>query len=770
MKSVRHLAQAGAIIVTSSLTAVPALGADTASPQQNSVITEIIVTATRRAERLQDVPIAISAIGADTLEKLSASSFADYARTIPGVAFVDLGSGRQKVSIRGINVTGGAPTVGYYIGDTPIPATVGTIRLTNIDPAVVDIERVEVLRGPQGTLFGAGAMGGAIRFIPKAPDATGFSGRFEAIGTHVNSGGLGTELRGVLNMPLIQDRLAARIAVWHRDQEGFIDRRWGPDLSLPGPSQRALRVSTNEPHEKTSGVRAALLLHATDNIEVETSVFHQDQKFSGFQHIIGGPANPTGAWVQNAYGDVPEPQSNLFTLTNLTARGTHEYVSWTVSASRSVGEQDTIEDATEAEMFGIGDPVNVVLATIEEWNKFENTSFEARIASTQPLFGFDYVLGGFYEKTDRTRSVNEDNAGWISASLGPIPSVQFRTDYDEHSEQERIAPFAELNYHLTDAITLTAGIRRDRISAKFAPSSYSGFDAWSPGLMFTEEVPADPGRSIAKTVTKFSAAWKLSDDVMIYGTRSEGFRAGSLASAIAGLLPTCQAEALAAGFNPDGHVRPDSVTNYELGLKSTWADRLTVNASVYRIDWEDLQQTLFLPCGSRINVNAGSARSQGVELELVAQLGEYVQLGFSGMLSDAKITDPSLSQAQKGDRIQQVPRWVVTPYAEFSLPSSSSVQTHFRLEYQAVGSSYNDFVKGLSPEQRAEQKLGELGLLNARLWADYEDWQFALFGQNLLNDVETAGYAEAVSLAVPGRPRYSVNRPRTLGVSVSKNF
>ncbi|MBL8266308.1 TonB-dependent receptor [Steroidobacter sp.] len=769
MKFGRHAARTGVVALVSTLTVMPALGANEAAPAEDT-ITEVIVTATRRAERLQDVPIAISAVGADQLEKLSATSFADYARTVPGVAFVDLGSGRQKVSIRGINVTGGAPTVGYYVGDTPIPATGGTIRLTNIDPAVVDIERVEVLRGPQGTLFGAGAMGGAIRFIPKSPDAAKFGGRVEAIGTHIDGGGLGTELRGVLNMPLLEDRLAARIAVWHRDQEGFIDRRWGQNLSLPGPSQRVANTSRNEPHEETSGVRAALLLHATDAIDIETSVFHQDQQFSGFQHVIGGPSNPNGALVQNNYGDVAEPQRNLFTLTNLTARGTHDLLSWTISASRSTGEQEAVEDSTEPEIFAIGDPVNVVLATIEEWNQFENTSLEARIASTQPLFGIDYVVGAFYEKTERARSVDETNPGWISASLGPLPAVLFRTDFDSTSEQERTAPFAEFNYHATDAVTLTAGIRRDRISAKFGPESYSGYDPGSPDLMFLYAVPADPGRTISKTVTKFSAAWKLNDDVMIYGTRSEGFRAGSLSSTTAGLVPTCQAEAIAEGFDPDGRVQPDSVTNYEIGLKSTWGGRVTLNTSLYRIDWEDLQQTVFLQCGSRIAANAGSARSQGIEIEAIAKVGDYLQLGISGMVGEAEITDPSLGRAQKGDRIQQVPRWIATPYAEIALPSSSLVETHLRLEYQAVGSSYNDFVKGLSPQQREEQKLGSLGLLNARLWADYGDWQFALFGQNLLNDIETAGYAEAVSISVPGRPRYSVNRPRTFGVSLSRNF
>ncbi len=727
----------------------------------------IIVTATKRQAKIQDVPQAITAVSGEDLERMSASNFADYARAIPGVAFVDYGTGRQKVSIRGISVTGGSPTVGYYINDAPIPSTAGTIRLTNIDPSVVDIDRIEILRGPQGTLFGAGAMGGVIRFIPKQPDPNEFSGRAEIIGTAIDGGGFGFEGRGVVNVPLMADLLAVRFATWHRDQDGFIDRRWGDNLSLPDPSRRIANVSRNEPHENTTGGRAAMLFRVTDDIDLEASLFHQTQDFSGFQQVIGGPGNPGEKLVQNQYGDVPETQLNKFTLGNITARGTHDWLSWTLTASRSKGVQQSTEDGTAASLYFYQDLIGVLLSPIDEGNVFRDTSFEARVASARPIHNLDFVLGAFYEKTKRVRTVSWVTPGIVSRAFGPVPGgILFRSDVPARFQNRFKALFAEVNYELFGGVTLTGGVRRDWISGSSAASSISGFE----GGGFTIPIAADPGREIAHTSKKFSGAWRINDDVMIYGTRSEGYRPGSLSSRGVVLTPVCEAQAKAAGFDVRGLVRPDSVVNYEVGLKSQPARGVRFNASAYNINWTDIQQTAFLPCGFRIAANAGDARSRGIEGELSARVSPKLLLGFAGMVGSAKITNPSLGRALKGDRIQQSPNWTASAYAELEMPPIGDVQSFFRVDVQAVGSSFNDFVKGLPPKARAEQKLGALSLVNGRLWTDYHDWRVAAFVQNILNDIEHIGYQEALAVNIPDRPRFSVNRPRTFGISVSRNF
>jgi iron complex outermembrane recepter protein len=295
---------------------------DASSPDTDS-LAEIIVTATKREESLQAIPISATAISGEDLEDRNALNLDDYARAVPDLSFTDLGDGRERIAIRGVDSTIGQSVVGYYFGETPIPdsSSVSAVKVA-FDPEIVDINRVEVLRGPQGTVFGSGSMGGTIRIIPNEPDLTENELWVRNIlSTTEHANGAAEVVSGVLNIPLIPDTVALRMSTWASWESGFIQRQVATSDSVADNAATGaplvFRPVASVPPADVFGGRVALRFQVSDAVALEASLYSDQQYYRGFQDITTGPQNPSNALVQNFLFNQQEQNRNRLTISNL---------------------------------------------------------------------------------------------------------------------------------------------------------------------------------------------------------------------------------------------------------------------------------------------------------------------------------------------------------------------------------------------------------------------------------------------------------------------
>jgi len=766
--------------------------ATTASQTDSGALAEIVVTAQKRAEPLQKVPEAVSALTGSALEAMGADSFTDYARTIPGLTFTDLGAGRQKTSLRGLNSTIGADTVGYYIGEVPVAsARGGQYNLSSyggspVNPYLLDIDRVEVLRGPQGTLYGSGSMGGTIKLIPKAPNLSEFEGAVGA-SAQVTQGESGASPGGtadlVLNVPIVDNVAAVRSVFWGRNLGGFIDRTYGYAGNFGSPAAVPSGTIKNLPDEHTWGLRSTALIKPMDRLEINAMVYLQRQHLDGFQDITGGDINPDDRLVQSLISDVPEPQDNRFTLYGLTA--SYDFNRFTLLSATSYydNSSSTSEEGTSATvllpiLFGVSDSPAAPFPNAADVTFGSHTfTEELRLATNESIFGFDAIVGAFYASSRQNGSFvwspaqyNEVEAG--NDPTNPLYAPGNNIFGDTVSAYERqTAQFGELTYHVTDALRATVGLRHFEIK--------NGSTLVQDGLFAGNVASTTPVSSISVgTVHKVNLSYDLSHDHHLYGQYSEGFRPGFGNGTPATI---CDAP------SSPRQVKSDSIKQYELGAKTQWLDRrLTVNADVYRIHWSAIQQTLLLPCGFGYSDNLGDAVINGVELEANSQLTERLSAGLSGSYVSARLqqnTPPSVclasgSCARAGDQIQGVPKAQFSLYAQTTFPILKNDDGFARLDYQYTGHSFGEYVRQIAADGTgvgpidSSYEIPLLRLLNMKVGMRRGSWESSLQVSNLLNEVvhQSIDPYSNITIAIAGRPRYVVNRPRTFQLNLNFQF
>jgi len=737
---------------------------------------EIMVTAEKRSERLQDVPASVSALSGQSLQDMGATEFTDYARSIPGLTFTDSGAGRQTPAIRGINPSAGAATVGYYIDETPIPAPANSGVMVN--PRLVDIDRVEVLRGPQGTLYGSSSIGGTIKLVPNAPNLSRTEGSVKVQGSvtqGANGASPGSEAEVVLNVPVVEDLAAVRAAFWYENAGGFINRTWtnaGENGIATGP---VVGTVGNVPDEHTWGARVTGLFQPTRQFDVSALIYLERQHFDGFNDITGGTGNPNDHLVQNFISDTPETQDNRFDLYNLTAKYRLDRFNIVSSTSYIQRGQTTSEEGTSLVQFipaFFGGPAyNGALSNVGIYHQsVYNFSQEARLATSETIAGFDGVFGVYYSQSHgpthyqySPSRYNELVAGNDPANPAYAPDGgNVYSNYGPGSSERQIAEFGELTYHFTDALTLTGGMRHYDVSNRS--------QLYQSGLLIGGNVPgvisfADNSSSAQGNVFKGNVSYKLTPEHLLYAQYSEGFRPGFGR----GSLPAeCGSEAQGT------EVRPDSIKSYELGAKTDWLQkRLTVNVAAYRINWNDIQEQRLLPCGFGISDNFGDAVVKGGEIEASAQLSHRVNAGLSVTYLHTELLQGSaLSGASTGDPIQYVPNWQYALYAQTTLPVFQEDDGFARLDYQYTGSSITDYTRLTDGNFDPDHEVRVVRMLNAKLGVRYRTWEFAVSGMNLLGDSvrQSLDPNASITIPIPGRARYVVTRPRTFYLSASYKF
>ena len=763
---------------------------------------QITVTAQKRSESEQSVPLSMTTFTGVALAQKAINNFFDYATKVPNLSFGLTGDGigtARTVSIRGIS---GNNVTGFYIDDTPLP--------DSLDPRVLDIDHIEVLRGPQGTLYGARSMGGTVRLITKAPDLENFSAT-------VHGGASSTDHTSqpnwtgdaVVNMPLIQDRVALRLSGFYDREAGYFKRSFCTDpaaamaLTCTPLASTGITTVNNVGAVDNYGGAATLTVKVNDAFTITPRVMLQKSTYNGFplSDYLSMPGNgigypvPSGPYTlpnamspynfrQARWFNVPEGGSDTWGLYSVAMHwktGFGEFVSSSSYFDRKVFESEDETDFIYAAVtsgFPNGTPQP---GAISEEKKYQQFSQEVRFVSAfqGPV---QLVAGAFYSDLHGRLPF----AGYyppaeipnLDALFAPIfgtprispdfPNLVFAQDFK--SDYQEDALFGELSYQPIDPLKLTAGLRwyQDKGSSQGYEEGLAtgGGPAIVSPYATTTETGVNP---------KFEADYHITPDHMVYISAAKGFRPGGLVPIVPSGQPGTATDCVAAlqTVNPNISLadtrsyHSDSLWNYELGTKTTWLqNRLTVDAAVFDIRWSNLQQEILLSCGFQYTANVGAAESKGGELEIRARPIEPLEFSLGFGYQNAKITSSSASSPQPvGSPVYQVPDWTGNGSVTYTKPLTPDWTLIGNANYSYVGRSFSGNNDPGNPRERPAYRLVDL-----RLALDRGKMEYALVGKNLTNEIANLGDNRSLAAEVPGRPRLAINQPRTIGVEVRASF
>lgn len=752
---------------------------------------EIVVSANKRLQSSQQVPMSITAISPLVLRRSGHQQFTDFASGIPNLGFSPSGSGNSGranygVSIRGIEGTG---TTAFYLDETPLPEDI-SIRM-------LDVARIEVLKGPQGTLYGARNMGGAVKVVTNQPNTENVEGDLTISLANVKEGDLDYSARGNLNIP-INNQLALRLAGYYDFESGVYDRVIDPTAnvlniqpnvlsslsdgtpySIPTLScpECELRDRENIDDERNFGFHASLGYFPTENLSIIPKVIIQRQSGDGYDFSEGNPDN----FIQIRGAGLPESFTDDWEFYGLTGKLQLEkgtIISATSYLNRSVVEREDASEWNSAVLLGYSpnDPTaNDFWASQMAVDRGIN-QFTQELRYQSNLDGrFNFTAGLFYTNEERTAFWLDDNTG-INEYLAinvfedevslPIiadrnfPFYRFNGTYGN----QEFALFGEAYFQLLPQLKATLGLRYFDAQNSI-DNLEDGYFTGDPNIINGEqpETGLNP---------KLSLTYQLNTDQLLYGIVARGFRLGGVNDVVSLLFCGEELPQDASG-NPTfpRFFDSDFLWNYELGFKGKWAGgKLITNAAIFYNDWQNLQLGRPLDCGYSYIDNVGEARTLGAELEMKAKINPQLEIGGGLGILDAKITDGGEFSflVEANDRIVFTPNVTANANLHYTIPLKNDALLYFWSNLQYVGERLNTF----SPEDPAEAFLvfAPYTLLNARIGLELANYRFSLFGRNLTNTIANFGTPRAFNGEVPGRPRYSISRPLTVGIQVGYYF
>jgi outer membrane receptor protein involved in Fe transport len=746
----------------------PAAAATTGSTAEDIGLEPIVVTAERRAENIQTVPLSVTAITGDTLVKFDATQFDDYAHMVPNLSF---GTGNtfgitqgREITIRGV---AGFNTTSYYINDTPLPIS--------IDPRAIDMARIEVLRGPQGTLFGSSAMGGTVRLITNQPDLTKAFGSSDTQLYDIHAGGLGYLVSASYNLPLVDNQMALLLSGYSTYSPGVFTGQYGlPTYAAPpsytGGPWPTLTVPASQPRQSVThlgnDVEAGETISLTyrpaglDALSITPMIMHQDQSNNGFPLADYYTQNLT----QVRPLDIRESDTDIWTFGNLTAKYAAPFGSFIESATYFYRYARDTEDGSELISIGGygGPPVPTCVAGVycaspsPNWVKTNQFTDELRFESTFPG-PVQLIAGAYYNKTRQSIISQEvlpyDGFG-DPAYTENIPRMN-----------EESAGFASLTYNVTHAIEVSAGVRQSHLeySNIYIATGWINGGLGCEGTGCSSYSPASSSENA--TTPRFTAKYKFDDSNMIYANAAKGYRLGG-ANAV---LPSFCGPPYA---NTETPYTSDSLWSYEIGSKNAWVDnRINTRLAVYYIDWSNIQQSILLGCSFHVTENIGSAVSKGSELEIDGTpfTNFYMNLGLG--YEDASLTSaPPGSPLPVGSPLNGVPRWTGSLLTDYSQPMSFG-RGFVRAQYSFTGSSTSDNnpVSVANP-MVAQRERGSYSLVNLFVGGKHESVEASVFVKNVFDVRGNLGDEQSEISELPGRPRWQITQPRTIGIDVKTQF
>jgi iron complex outermembrane recepter protein len=629
----------GALLAATALIAPDAAFAQA----RGSGVEEIVVTASKRSEKLQDVPSAITAISGDAIQKLGIDQLADYMNFVPGLSSLgNSAPGHGQIILRGLS-TGAqqtTSTAAFYLDDTPF-GTNGQLAvgaLTAPDPDMADVERIEVLKGPQGTLYGASALGGVIKIVSKRPNLNNFEGSVRVSGSSVSDGGVGYGLRAVVNAPIVADKVAIRATAFTRSDAPFTDN------TLLGEDKNRSRIT---------GGRLSVRFQPTDKIDLQINGFFQELRAYGASAVELNPVT-----FQPIYGDLKyhdrfgPTYRTSYKILNATANVDLGFATLTNALSFSKQNDSSTADYTDA--YGIA------LAAVLPANSFQVSGFfspnfrrisdELRLASPNSK-NFEWLAGLYvnrevshYQADLRTfNAAGQPFPGAIGAAVNNFYTSATNSNFTEY------AAFADVTYYLNEQLDVTGGVRVGR--------NHQYYSLPNSGLLAGGRDGFRRGSSSETSPTALATIrWRPVENLNLYARAASGYRPGGPTTTTApGIKPTVDA---------------DTVWNYEVGAKTTFLDgKASFNVAAYYIDWSDIQLNTLVG-GILALGNGGKAVSQGVEFDLTYAPVQGLTLSANGAFSDAHLEgDAPAVNAKSGDRLPNSPRWSFAGTADYQFPA-----------------------------------------------------------------------------------------------------
>lgn len=693
---------------------------------------DIVVTAQKTEQRLKDVPSSVAVLGGDSLRAQSADRLEDYVARVPGLVLDARGSGQQQITIRGLSTgTQGGPTVAVYIDDAPVGASnqdgVGGLVTPEIDS--IDLQRIEVLRGPQGTLYGAANIGGLLKYVTVAPNTHDVAGAISLDGDTVAHGGLGYALRGRVNVPVINDKVALLVSGYYRRDPGFVD----------DAGRGKEDIDTN----RRLGGRIALKLTPTETLSITAAAIAQNSKADGFTQIDADPATlvPLYGPYQQRRAEGSEYYNNHVRLYYLTVENDFDWAKLSSTTSYNTVSNRSAADYTAAfgPVFDFGIPnLGYAAANDIKQNKFtEEVRLTGDIRSS-----VKWLAGVFYTRENSRTLVSVPTFDATTGVPVVIPSL---LDSDVEGHYREIAGFGQLDFRFGSRFDLTVG-------GRYAHNTERNITTSSGALVGPETVtPLSSSDSVATFTV--SPQYKLSDHLTAYARIASGYRPGGANGA----------------FAPDATYGPDRVINYEAGVKGSFpASRLSFEIAAFYVDWTDIQLPLLTDLGLSYNANVGKASSRGFEAN-----ASYAPMGGLTFSATAAYTDahldrdiPSGSYGVKGDRLPYSPRWKASSNIDYTTE---------------VGSGWSGFVGGgvfYTGDERAEfqgdaatprVRLPGFVTADARLGVTRDKLSVSLIGKNVF-DKRAYNGVRSLTLDPAGPAAFSVIQARTVLLSLKLDY
>jgi outer membrane receptor protein involved in Fe transport len=735
------------LLATAICTALRASAAEDATSDANASLEAITVTAQRRSESIQEVPLSVTAISGETLEKFGDLGFADYAHTIPNLSFgtgSDFGvTNGRTVTIRGI--TGGRfryglATTSFYIDDTPVPLS--------LDPRVLDLERIEVLRGPQGTLFGSSAMGGTVRVITKPADSKLLTGTVDVQGFDINHGGAGYDLSGTVNLPLITDEMALKLSAYNSYKPGIYTRQWGV-ATTPGYTVPAGTIPGSESHvgddQEYGGMLSLVYTPAAlPGLTVTPSVIYQSARSNGLPLSDFTPGNLTQVRPLN----VPESTLDDWSFEALTLKYKADFGTFISSSTGFHRKALDNEDGTEATItiFGqnyVTPPLAPVYLAAPAPSFLDFTEFTQEIRFESAFAGpVQAIVGGYYNQA-QSHTGQDITIPYVDGQPGYIQEVP-------HVSYE-VAEFADLTYTPIAPLELSAGVRTTELRFHQLDYWYGWINEGLEDVFISHSEHA--------VTPRYTIKYQINPDAMVYTSAAKGFRNGG-ANAVP---PYCGASA--------GQFKSDSLWSYELGAKNTLFDgRVNTRAAAYRINWSNIQQSILLPCTYSVTQNAGAATSTGVEFEADIAPLRGLNLTVGAGYDDAHITSVPAGDTGfvVGQELNGVPKLTASILGEYSMPTTFG-QAFVRGQYSFTGRSVSYSVIPVGDGGRVRE---QYALTDLHFGTSIGPWETSLFVKNLFDVRGNLGdeQSETSELQNPLRPRWLITQPRTIGLEVRWRF
>ena len=766
-----------------------------------SMLEEITVTATKRESTIQDVPFSINAQTAKDIQRSGATDLEQLSRNVAGLTVMNLGPGQSQVAIRGVSAgqiirdqPGVKEQVGVYLDDAVI-----SLSLFTPDFDLYDLNRVETLRGPQGTLFGSGSVGGTIRYITNKPRLDEFESSVELDVNSITDGEVGGHIKGMVNVPFADGRAALRLVGYTTEYGGFIDARQ--------ESTGSFKEDVNSGNR--SGVRAALTFEASDTVTITPRIVYQEVEADGFnrQEVYNLFANPytdarppiqLGERQQHLLTDEEFTDETLLADVALTA----EFANFNLDFVGSVLDRELLVSRDASALTGsvsvdLGFPdAGVLLASnLRDTTELEQTTIEARISSSGDG-QWQWQFGVFYSDTDRTyaqRLPTPGYAGFTDATLGAGTSAAVANGYtnldspfnsDLPYNIEQTAFFGEASFDVTDAVQLTFGGRYYDFTDKRTITS--------GGLFANGDTNAADTTSSDGFTPRVMLSWDMNDTTTFNAQASQGFRLGGVNDPLNPSL--CSAEDIVTfgGFQKFGD---ETLWNYEAGTKSRFGNGVTLNAAVFYTDVDDLQVNLDSgQCSSRVAVNVEDSHTAGVEIELAAQPSDSFELSLAGTVLEAefdstflKADGTPLAGLIDGNRIASVPEIQIAGSGTYTFPLSwmggSDGFVTATVNYigdritqpsdQLAGAG--DFTSGLAfggatgnEVTTVDLNLDAYTIVNLSAGIEKDDWSAVLYIHNAGDENANTSFDRERG----GRARlaFRTNKPRTIGLTFRKNF